>query len=112
MCQLAVCSPELAGQARGEGSEDESLEQANLPTAKRRERSWYLQSPKNRSQGSGGAGGAGGRGGRSEAVFGTRRRQEGGAAGQNQGTSTCSPLRCTARSQRSAEGAGSPCMNE
>ena len=61
VCQLAACSPELAGHARGEGSEDGSLEHANLPTAKRRERSWYLQSPKHKSQGSGGAGGAGGR---------------------------------------------------
>lgn len=84
VCELAVWSPELAGQARVESSEGESLEQAKLPTAKQREWSWHLQPPKNKGWGSGGAGGAGGSsGGGSEAMFGTRRKQEGGSTGWN-----------------------------
>ena len=84
VCELAVWSPELAGQARVDSSEGESLEQAKLPTAKQREWSWHLQPPKNKGWGSGGAGGAGGSSsGGSEATFGTRRKQEGGAAGWN-----------------------------
>lgn len=95
-----------------EGSEDESLEPANSATAEPGERSWHLQSPKNKSQGSGGAGGAGGRrGGRLKLRLNkeeTGRRPLGEARNKH----FCSPSGAQARSQGSAERAGSLCVDE